>query len=160
MNSGRHVLIVDDNKDDRELYSFFLQRKGFRVSEVTDGDEAVLVATELQPDLVLMDLWLPRMGGWETTTQLRGDPRTSHIPIIILSAHSYVQATSLGDGYLIKPCTPDDLLVEVQWVLERNRRQKSVARSPSPLAANGNPRRPPRSTDNPERTEPGFKDRI
>jgi len=121
LTSIRHILIVDDCEDDRELYSLILRSKGYRVSEAADGEEGLAEAAKLRPDLILMDLWLPKTGGWEATKRLREDARTKHIPIIILSAHSFVRATSLGDGYLIKPCIPDDLLAEINRVLAHDR---------------------------------------
>jgi two-component system, cell cycle response regulator DivK len=117
------ILIVDDFKDDREMYSHYLSRCGFRISLASDGKEAVDKAIELLPDLVLMDLGLPEMGGWEAIRQLKAHDKTKHIPVVVLTARSFVSATAVGsDGCLIKPCPPADLLVEVVRVLEKNQK--------------------------------------
>ena len=116
------VLIVDDFKDDREMYSHYLSRSGFRVAVACDGQEALDKAFEILPDVILMDLWLPQIGGWEAIRQLKASDKTKHIPIVVLTARAFVSATAVGsDGCLIKPCQPDDLLVEVVRVLEKRK---------------------------------------
>ena len=115
----RHILIVDDFKDDREMYGHFLTQRGYRVTLACDGQEALDKANELRPDLILMDLWLPVIGGWEATRRLKTDEKTKHIPIVVLTARAFVQAAALGcDGCLIKPCLPEDMLREVLRLLE------------------------------------------
>src|SRR5579872_1644977 len=114
------ILIVDDFKDDREMYSHYLTRCGFRVSVASDGQEGLDKARELLPDLVLMDLGLPEVGGWEAIRQLKANEKTKHIPVVVLTARAFVSAAAVGsDGCLIKPCPPADLLVEVVRVLEK-----------------------------------------
>lgn len=113
------ILIVDDFKDDREMYSHYLTGCGFQVSLAGDGQEALDKAFNQQPDLILMDLWLPQIAGWEAIRQLKADARTRHIPIVVLTARAFVSASAVGcEGCLIKPCQPDNLLVEVMRVLE------------------------------------------
>ena len=113
------ILIVDDFKDDREMYSHYLTRCGFQVSLAGDGQEALDKAFNQQPHLILMDLWLPQIAGWEVIRQLKADARTLHIPIVVLTARAFVSAEAVGcEGCLIKPCQPDNLLVEVMRVLE------------------------------------------
>src|SRR5208282_1623519 len=108
------ILIVDDFKDDREMYAHYLSRSGFQVSLASDGQEALDKAYQLLPDLILMDLSLPQIGGWEAIRQLRASEKTKHIPIVVLTARAFVSAVAVGsDGCLIKPCQPGDLLVEV-----------------------------------------------
>lgn len=130
------ILIVDDFKDDREMYSHYLSRCGFRVSLASDGQEALDKAQELLPDLVLMDLGLPQVGGWEAIRQLKANEKTKHIPVVVLTARAFVSAAAVGsDGCLIKPCPPADLLVEVVRVLEKYSKangSKPPARTPSP----------------------------
>ena len=122
------ILIVDDFKDDREMYSHYLTRSGFRVSLACDGQEALDKTYQLHPDLILMDLWLPQIAGWEAIRQLKADIRTKHIPIVALTARAFVSASAVGcEGCLIKPCLPDDLLVEVQRVLEKRTINDSAA---------------------------------
>lgn len=116
----KHVLIVDDFKDDRDMYGHFLTQKGFRVTLACDGQEALDKAFELRPNLILMDLWLPIIGGWEATRRLKADERTRDIPIVVLTARAFVVAAALGcDGCLIKPCRPDEMLAEVNRILEK-----------------------------------------
>jgi two-component system, cell cycle response regulator DivK len=124
------VLIVDDFKDDREMYSYYLSRSGFRVSSASDGQEGLDKAFQLLPDVILMDLWLPHIGGWEAIRQLKASEKTKHIPIVVLTARAFVSATAVGsDGCLIKPCQPDDLLVEVVRVLEKRNKGTDPASS-------------------------------
>lgn len=120
------VLIVDDFKDDREMYSHYLSRSGFRVALACDGQEGLEKAFQLQSDVILMDLWLPQIGGWEAIRQLKASEKSKHIPIIVLTARAFVSATAVGsDGCLIKPCQPDDLLVEVMRVLDKSKKGDS-----------------------------------
>ncbi len=124
------VLIVDDFKDDREMYSYYLTRSGFRVCTACDGQEGMDKACEFLPDVILMDLWLPQIGGWEAIRQLKANNKTKHIPIVVLTARAFVSATAVGsDGCLIKPCQPDDLLVEVFRVLEKQKEDNGSAPS-------------------------------
>ncbi len=125
------ILIVDDFKDDREMYSHYLTRSGFRVSLASDGQEAMDKALQLLPDLILMDLWLPQIGGWEAIRQLKANEKTKHIPIVVLTARAFVSATAVGsEGCLIKPCQPDDLLVEVVRVLEKGKKKEGAPGPP------------------------------
>lgn len=122
------ILIVDDFRDDREMYSHYLSRCGFQTSLACDGAEALEKTFRLKPDLILMDLWLPQVAGWEAIRQLKADKRTKHIPIVVLTARAFVSATAVGcEGCLIKPCQPDDLLVEVVRVLENRGMPGAVA---------------------------------
>ena len=113
------VLVVDDFRDGREMYAEYLSQAGFRVAEARNGNEAVAQARSLKPDLILMDLSLPGMDGWEATRILKADPRTRHIRVIALTAHalaSYAEsALAAGcDGVVTKPCLPPDLAAEVR----------------------------------------------
>ena len=115
---GLTVLVVDDVADNREVYAQFLAFKGCRVEIAMDGNEAIAKALDLQPDVVVMDLGLPRMDGWEATRRLKADDRTRAIPIVVLSAHAYreAQERALAAGaysVLAKPMTPQDLLHEL-----------------------------------------------
>src|SRR6476646_7069571 len=82
------VLVVEDYQDAREMYAAYLQFSGFQVAEAANGIEAVQKTVELQPDIVLMDLALPQMDGWEATRRLKSDARTTHIPIVALTGHA------------------------------------------------------------------------
>jgi CheY-like chemotaxis protein len=116
------ILLVDDYQDGREMYADALRFSGFRALEASSGIEALQLALERLPDLILMDLSLPGMDGWEVTSRLKKDTRTLHIPIIALTAHALHEererAERAGcDGFLAKPCLPDELLAEVRRVL-------------------------------------------
>jgi two-component system, cell cycle response regulator DivK len=125
------ILIVDDFKDDRELYGHYLSRCGFRVSLASDGQEGLQMAVQLLPDLILMDLALPQVDGWEAIRQLKANEKTKEIPIVVLTARTLVSAQAVGsEGCLIKPCRPDNLLVEVVRMLEmqeKSMQQKSMS---------------------------------
>ncbi len=119
------VLVVEDYQDAREMYAAYLQFSGFDVAEATNGEEAIAKAIELAPDIILMDLALPRMDGWEATRRLKGDPRTGDIPIVALTGHALAGhaegARQAGcDAFVTKPCLPDALVAEIKRLLESN----------------------------------------
>ena len=116
------ILVVDDYQDAREMYAEYLQYSGFRVAEARNGNEAVAQARSLRPDLILMDLSLPGMDGWEATRVLKADEATKHIPIVALTGHALAGASEGArkagcDSFVTKPCLPDDLVVEVKRML-------------------------------------------
>ena len=120
---GSLILVVDDYQDAREMYAEYLQFSGFRVAEARNGNEAVAQAFSLRPDLILMDLSLPGMDGWEATRVLKADDRTKHIPVVALTGHALAGASEGArkagcDSFVTKPCLPDDLVVEVRRMLE------------------------------------------
>jgi CheY-like chemotaxis protein len=120
------ILVVDDYQDAREMYAEYLQFSGFRVAEARNGNEAVDQAFALKPDLILMDLSLPGMDGWEATRRLKADASTRHIPIVALTGHALAGASEGAkkagcDSFVTKPCLPDDLVVEVRRMLESSR---------------------------------------
>ena len=117
------ILVVDDYQDAREMYAEYLQFSGFRVAEARNGNEAVAQAFSLRPDLILMDLSLPGMDGWEATRVLKSDDRTKHIPVVALTGHALAGASEGArkagcDSFVTKPCLPDDLVVEVRRMLD------------------------------------------
>jgi CheY-like chemotaxis protein len=119
---GPLILVVDDYQDAREMYAEYLQYSGFRVAEARNGNEAVTQARSLKPDLILMDLSLPGMDGWEATRVLKADDETRHIPIVALTGHALAGASEGArkagcDSFVTKPCLPDDLVVEVRRML-------------------------------------------
>jgi CheY-like chemotaxis protein len=120
------VLVVEDYQDAREMYAAYLQFSGFDVAEASNGLEAVEKTTELLPDIVLMDLALPRMDGWEATRRLKADARTRHIPVVALTGHALAGhadgAREAGcDAFVTKPCLPDALVAEIRRLLDRPR---------------------------------------
>ena len=119
---GPLILVVDENEDDREMYAEYLRFCGFRVAEARNGNEALDQAFTLMPDLILMDLSLPGMDGWEATRQLKADERTRQIPVVALTGHALAGASEGAkkagcDSFVTKPCLPDDLVVEVRRML-------------------------------------------
>jgi len=125
-SSAPLVLIVDDYDDAREMYAEYLLVYGYRVAMARDGLEAVAETAALLPDLVLMDLSLPGIDGWEATRQIKADPRTCHIPVLALTGHALSSAAEGAqaagcDAFVLKPCLPDDVLLEVRRMLDRRR---------------------------------------
>jgi len=122
--SPKTVLLVEDNEDNRIVYSTILEHFGYRVMEALNGEEGIAKARAERPDLILMDISIPIIDGWEATQVLKHDPRTRLIPIIALTAHALAsdreRAMEVGcDGYLAKPCEPRAVVAEVQRFLGR-----------------------------------------
>ena len=131
------VLVVEDYQDAREMYAAYLQFSGYRVAEATNGIEAIEKTIELMPDIILMDLALPRMDGWEATRRLKLDERTRHIPIVALTGHALAGhaegARQAGcDSFVTKPCLPDALVAEIQRMLGERQPQASSGRTRPP----------------------------
>jgi two-component system, cell cycle response regulator DivK len=127
---GPLVLVVEDYQDAREMYSAYLQFSGYRVAEATNGLEAIEQTLALMPDIILMDLALPKVDGWEATKRLKSDERTKHIPIVALTGHALEGfaegAREAGcDAFVTKPCLPDALVAEVRRMLEARGRERS-----------------------------------
>lgn len=116
------ILVVEDYDDAREMYVEYLTFTGFRVESATNGLEAIEMTQRLKPDLVLMDLALPKLDGWEATRRLKSDPATARIPVIALTGHALAghaeRAREAGcDSFITKPCVPDELVAEISRVL-------------------------------------------
>jgi two-component system, cell cycle response regulator DivK len=116
------VLIVEDQSELRRLYAQQFAISGFDVIEAENGADAITHTTAQAPDVVLMDLSLPVVDGWEATRRLKSDARTAHIPVVALTAHDgsgeLQRATRAGcDWFVPKPCPPDALITEVRRVL-------------------------------------------
>jgi CheY-like chemotaxis protein len=116
------ILLVEDHSELRQLYAQELIMSGFDVIEAGNGADAIAHTAERFPDVVLMDLSLPVLDGWEATRRLKVDSRTAHIPIVALTAHDgsgeLQRATRAGcDWFVPKPCPPHDLIEEVRRVL-------------------------------------------
>ena len=123
-SAPKTVLLVEDNEDNRIVYSTILEHFGYRVMEALNGEEGIAKARAEKPDLILMDISIPIIDGWEATQVLKHDPRTRLIPIIALTAHALAsdreRAMEVGcDGYLAKPCEPRAVVAEVQRFLGR-----------------------------------------
>jgi CheY-like chemotaxis protein len=115
------VLLVEDNADHRAMYSMFLKYKGIEVLTAVNGDEAIAIAREHRPSVIVMDLGLPRVNGYDAAKLLRLDPSTADIPIVVLTANTdpFIRSRSeeLGvEGYLVKPIDPSAVYREVARV--------------------------------------------
>lgn len=116
------ILLVEDNELNRDMLSRRLVKRGFEISVAVDGVEGVEIAHSSLPDLILMDMSLPRKDGWQATFELKADPATAHIPIIGLSAHAMAgdraKAIEAGcDDYDTKPVELDSLLGKIAALL-------------------------------------------
>jgi two-component system, cell cycle response regulator DivK len=117
---SRIILIVDDNPEERTIFSTYLQFVGGRLLEAADGAEGLSMAREHAPDLILMDLTMPVMDGWEAMRHLREDPATAEVPVVAITAH-HLPRERLEEagfcGYLEKPLAPYRVLEEVERCL-------------------------------------------
>lgn len=116
------ILLVEDNEPSRDALGRRLTRRGYEVVSAVDGQQAVTIARGSAPDLVLMDLGLPVMDGWEATRQLKQDATTRHIPIIVLSAHAMTGDRDLAlaagaDDFDSKPIRFEQLLEKIEALL-------------------------------------------
>jgi CheY-like chemotaxis protein len=125
--AGRHpqrILIVDDSQDIRDLLCILLESWGFTVDEAENGADAIAHAGVRRPDLVLMDLWMPVMNGWEAITYLRTDHITRDVPIIVMTADTSAPSIERvqqcrPDAFLIKPVAPDHLREVIRMTFNR-----------------------------------------
>ena len=116
------ILLVEDNEASADALARRLERRDYSVRTAADGLQAVAMAKSDQPDLILMDLGLPGMDGWDATAHLKNDPETSHIPIIVLSAHAmpndrHQALAAGGDDFDSKPVQFDRLLEKIETLL-------------------------------------------
>jgi CheY-like chemotaxis protein len=120
---GQKVLLVDDYSDAREMYTEYLEFMGYQVLQAQNGVEALERALDSSPDIILMDLSLPIMDGWEATRRLKADKRTQSIPVVALTGHALAGisegAKEAGcDSFVTKPCLPEDLVKEIRRILD------------------------------------------
>lgn len=116
---SKTVLLVEDQIEFLAIYKLYLERHGYDVLVAEDGESAVRCAREHHPGVILMDFSIPRLDGIAATTQLKGDPATRDIPVLLLTAHAYGsvgrRAREAGcDGFIAKPCEPRRILSEVE----------------------------------------------
>ena len=119
------ILLVEDNEASADALGRRLERRNYAVRIAYDGMQAVEMAKTEQPDLILMDLGLPKMDGWDATAHLKNNPETSHIPIIVLSAHAmpndrHQALAAGGDDFDSKPVQFDRLLEKIETLLMMN----------------------------------------
>ena len=117
------IMVVEDNEYSRDALARRLERRGYQVVLAMDGQQAVAVAHAARPDLILMDLGLPILDGWEATRELKRDAATRHIPIIVLSAHAMTNDRELalaagGDEFDTKPVRFQGLLEKIESLLK------------------------------------------
>jgi two-component system, cell cycle response regulator DivK len=127
------ILLVDDFADNRQMYAEFLAFSGLGVAEAENGHEALDKAFALRPALIVMDLSLPGMDGWEATRRLKADERTKAIPVMALTGHALAGhskgALDAGcDVVITKPCLPERLLEEIRKMLEATSTQSTRGR--------------------------------
>lgn len=119
------ILVAEDEKDIRELIAFTLRFAGFDVLLATNGAEAVEVAEAEKPDLILLDVRMPRMSGYEACRRLKENPQTASLPVVFLSAKGQDSEIQQGlesgaEEYILKPFAPDELIQQVRDILNRH----------------------------------------
>lgn len=124
--SKPHILLVEDDAALAELITFHFQKQGFRISQTPDGEEALLIVSEQQPDIVVLDWMINNLSGIEVCRRLRRNNETANIPIIMMSARGEeedrIRGLDIGaDDYLTKPFSPRELIARVNAVLRRMR---------------------------------------
>lgn len=120
----KRILLVEDNEMNRDMLSRRLQRRGFEVVMAFDGEAGIESAESQSPDLILMDMSLPKIDGWEATRRLKGNPATQNIPVLALTAHAMEgereKAIAAGcNDYDTKPIELDKLLKKIEMLLEK-----------------------------------------
>jgi DNA-binding response OmpR family regulator len=118
------VLVADDDEDIRQLVTFRLERAGYAVVAARDGEEALRLTTERRPDLVVLDVMMPKLTGYDVTRRLREQEETKDIPVILLTARVQEADVARGfeagaDDYMKKPFSPQELRARVQAILGR-----------------------------------------
>jgi two-component system, cell cycle response regulator DivK len=118
------VLLVDDNPDNRDVYEQYLTFAGYRVEVAEAGEEGLLKAAALQPNLIVMDIAMPQVDGWEATRRLKAAASTRHIPVVALSGFTVPDAARKAldagcDRFFTKPLLPDVLATELGELLGR-----------------------------------------
>jgi two-component system, cell cycle response regulator DivK len=118
----KRILVVEDTEDNRRIIGDLLTSVGYEVIEAVDGEEGVAMAESHRPDLILMDIQLPEMDGYEATRRIRAIPQLAEVPIIAVTSYAFsgdeAKARAAGcDGYIAKPFSPRELLAKVREFL-------------------------------------------
>ena len=121
---SKRILLIEDTEDNRQILRDLLTAAGYDIFEATDGATGVTMAAELQPDLILMDIQLPVIDGYEATRRIKADPSTQSIPVIAVTSYALagdeLKTREAGcDGYIAKPYSPRHLLEKVREILAR-----------------------------------------
>jgi len=129
--NGRSILVVDDEPRIAQIVTAYLQRDGYQVFQAADGQKAIEIARAERPDLLILDLMLPEVSGWDVCRELRRDARTTSLPIIMLTARDEVADRIVGlelgaDDYVVKPFDPKELVARVHAVLRRVNERSSA----------------------------------
>jgi two-component system, cell cycle response regulator DivK len=119
---SKHILVVEDQEDNRQILRDLLGSVGYEMSEAENGEEAIAAVAKRRPDLILMDIQLPVMDGYEATRRIKADPATKSIPIIVVTSYALSgdegKARAAGcDAYVTKPYSPRQLLAKVREFL-------------------------------------------
>lgn len=125
MKRTKRVLVVEDNENNIYLIAFILQKNGYDFIEARDGAAGVELAVKEKPDLILMDIQLPVLNGYEATKRIKAMEETKDIPIIALTSFAMLgdkeKAMNVGcDGYIEKPINPETIMAEIKKYLEKN----------------------------------------
>ena len=121
---GKRILVVEDEEDNRRIMRDLLSASGYQTIEATTGDEGLATAQREVPDLILMDIQLPGLDGYEVTRRIKADPALRHIPIIAVTSYALSgddqKAFAVGcDGYVTKPFSPKQLLAKIREYLKQ-----------------------------------------
>ncbi len=119
-----HILVAEDERDIRELIGFTLTFAGHQVTQAINGEEAVSLAQEVKPDLIMLDVRMPKMTGYDACRQIKSIDDIRDIPVIFLSAKGQEEEVTIGMNagaadYLLKPFTPDELTERIQEILNQ-----------------------------------------
>ncbi|MDA7672481.1 response regulator transcription factor [Akkermansiaceae bacterium] len=127
----QNILIIEDEVDIAELIAMNLQREGFSVETIHDGREGLALVLKNQPDLVVLDLMIPTMDGYQVLKEMQRDTRSHSIPVLMLTARSQIEDRILGlekgaDDYMTKPFSPRELVLRVKAILKRRQSTPST----------------------------------
>jgi two-component system, cell cycle response regulator DivK len=119
---SRRILVVEDQEDNRQILRDLLANAGYEMIEAGDGEQAVAAANEHRPDLILMDIQLPELDGYEATRRIKANPALKHIPVIAVTSYALAgdeeKTRAAGcDGYIAKPFSPRKLLNTIKELL-------------------------------------------
>lgn len=131
INQKQKILVVDDEKELTALVSLHMKMAGFEVITAANGEKALELSREESPDLIILDLMIPKIDGWQVCEQLREDPATKDIPVIMLTARAQIEDKLKGfeagaDDYVTKPFSPRELVARVKRVLARSEAEPSM----------------------------------